>query len=137
MKLEICVCTYISSTSWFTPDTAVWECGGNDDYSTALDKENLGNFRCQSNITRLGDVFLGEFISHVLTHFWKNRKINSPRSTNSDQHFDIWQFITDKYGFSNLPWLQNKYLLLDFEITLIPTINILESSIYFSGKSRN
>ena len=61
MKLEICVCTYISSTSWFTPDTAVWECGGNDDYSTALDKENLGNFRCQSNITRLGDVFLGEF----------------------------------------------------------------------------
>ena len=80
---------------------------------------------------------LAKFISHVLTHIWKNRKINSPRSTNSDQHFDIWQFITDKYGFSNLHWLQNKYLLLDFEITLIPTINVLESSIYFSGKSRN
>ena len=112
----------------YTRHCAVWECGGNDDYSTALDKENLGNFRCQSNITRLGDVFLGEFISHVLTHFWKNRKINSPRSTNSDQHFDIWQFITDKYGFSNLPWLQNKYLLLDFEITLKPTINLQESS---------
>ena len=59
------------------------------------------------------------------------------RSTNSDQHFDIWQFITDNYGFSYLHWLQNKYLLLDFEITLIPTINLQESSIYFSEKSRN
>ena len=57
------------------------------------------------------------------------------RSTNSDQHFDIWQFITDNYGISNLHWLQNKYLLLDFEITLIPTINLQESSIYFSEKN--
>ena len=59
------------------------------------------------------------------------------RSTNSGQHFDIGQFITDNYGFSNLHWFHNKYLLLDFEITLIPTINLQESSIYFSEKSGN
>ena len=63
MKLEICFYTYIFR------QYAVWECGGNDDYSTALDKENLGNSRCQSNITRLGNVFLRDFISHVLIHF--------------------------------------------------------------------
>ena len=50
------------------------------------------------------------------------------------QSLPKWQFIADNYGFSNLHWLQNKYLLLDFEITLIPTINLQESSIYFSEK---